>query len=491
MERPAANRGSVVKYVTCLRRFRQENGHPSECSMKMKFENFVHDHSRILAQDPSPDLSWIINMLLPPRKRSLYPKQDQKASVAKGTQLLQQSRIILTVISALDTPMREEIMITNSLASPPPIRRLKADMPFLSPSDKHAAMPTEETSVLNAKVQINFCGKKYSTRPTTRKNPSWKEVVEIVLPFDKEESFTPQKLENFGDPIEVILFDMVEVDFGGRGGYYNDEITTYIEERYLGSVRVPLAILHDQPNLNGCFILNTPDVSFGYAHRTDDPSGETSVDFGSYREFSTRTTRRLDDEELQLKSGQDAADPNHRKKSIALSMLLCVEPRVHLKNDSQIVFKGCESSELVQSSLQWLQNFIRINPSKSKRQFPLLINCSNGKSLFVTSILQDQAPPLDCQASLSQCAHYVSLLPFLCTWQAFANEYTYDVWHQSQDALDLAAGDWCSHAALLANFFSYLNNVDDSETFDVYLVFGNSIVEGKVVSGNWKLTTLF
>jgi len=495
-ERPAANRESVMQYVTNPRQVRQERG----CSIrpeKIGFEDFVHDQSRILAQDPSPDLSWIMNILIPPRKRSLYPHQGRISAVSKGAQLLHQSRIILTVISALDAPLREEAMISSStpfLASPPPIWRLPSDLAMVaSPSAKYfdtsvsgmkRNQPEQSSNILNAVVQIKFCGKKYTTRPARKLTPSWKQVVEILLPFDKEGSFTPQKMKDFDVPIEVILFDMVDVDFSNGGGFYDEEMTTYTEKRYLGSVQVPLEILRDETNLHCCFILNTPDVVFGYTNRTNGLGADAPVDFGSYREMpSARTAHRLNDEELQLESDEHITDHSYRKKSIALRMVLGVEPRVQFKNDAPIVVPGGESSVLVQNVIEWMEIFIRINPRKHKRQFPILLN-TNNESIFVTRVLLAQAPPPECHASLSQCAHYVSLLPCLSTWKAFASEFTHDTWQPSQEVLNLVAGNWCSRATLLANFFLFLNGVDDSEPYDVYLVFGNSVVEGKAVSTN-------
>jgi len=474
-----------MQYITHPRQVRQEKG----CSIrpeKATFEDVVHDQSRIFAQDPSPDLSWMMNILIPPRKRSLYPRQGRISFVSKGAHLLHQSRIVLTVISALDAPLREEAMISSStpfLASPPPIRRLQSDLAiFASPSNKYETsvggmkrnqpeMSQEQSSnILNAVVQIKFCGKKYTTRPARKLTPSWKQVVEILLPFDKEESFTPQKMKDFDVPIEVILFDMVDVDLGNR----DEDMTTYTEKRYLGSVQVPLEILRDETNLHCCFIVNTPDVLFGYTNRMNG--------FGADREiFSARTTHRLNDEELQLESDEHVPDHSHRKKSIALRMVLGIEPRLQFKNEAPIIVPGGESSILVQNVIEWMEIFIRINPRKHKRQFPIFLN-TNNESIFVTRVLQAQAPPPECQASLSQCVHYVSLLPCLSTWKAFASEFTHDTWQPSQEVLNLVAGNWCSRATLLANFFLYLNGVDDSEKYDVYLVFGNSVVEGKAVS---------
>ena len=121
---------------------------------------------------------------------------------------------------------------------------------------------------------------------------------------------------------------------------------------------------------------------------------------------------------------------------------------------------------------------------------PVRINHSNRKQNIITRFLRSQPPPPECQASLSQCAHYVSLIPFLNTWKAFKNIARHKIWRTSQNVLDITAADWNERAALLANYFIYMSQEGNLDPFEVYLVVGNSITEGNVVSTCTTRTTV-
>ncbi|CAN0359788.1 unnamed protein product, partial [Laminaria digitata] len=64
-----------------------------------------------------------------------------------------------------------------------------------------------------------------------------------------------------------------------------------------------------------------------------------------------------------------------------------------------------------------------------------------------------QDPPAGIN-TVSKCAHYVRLLPFLEDWQIF--EGVDDMWCTSQQLLDILAGDDEEHAILLHNYILHL-----------------------------------
>ena len=410
----------------------------------------------------------------------------------------------MTIISASNTPRREDVMVSSAipfLASPPPIRRLKSDTSFMtSPSlrrvpESGRRVPETETYrrqqgslsqredqvSLNPIVQIKFCGKKYQTRPDRKSNPSWKQVIEIPLPFDKEGEFTPQKLKDIEEPIEVTLFDTVDIDIGKGGGYYDDEVTIVTEKRFLGNLKIPLRSIYNEVKQQGTFILNTPDVMLGYAARHDHFKGTGSMNFATSRQLSFIPATREHDVESQF---QGNADDSNSKSLTSLSMLVTLEPLVQMVDEPTLTLPSNENPTMVQHALDWMRRYSNVNPCGNKRQASILANGSNGKRNLITRFLHAQAPPPECQASLSQCAHYVSLIPFLSTWKAFNQDSRQRMWLTSQTVLDITAGDWDAHAALLANYFMYMNDVrvESVDPVEVYLVIGSSITEGKVVS---------
>jgi len=480
----------------------------------------VHDESRIRAQDPRADFSWILNAIIPPRKRSLYPaRQHSNIFETQGThtQLQQHSRMIVTVVSASDTLCREQAVFSNAtpfLASPPPIRRLKSSdissfmtkpsprrIPDSEAIRRHQGLSSQEREAtnrgdLNTIVQLKFCGKKYETRPDRKVNPSWKQVIEIPLPFNEEEKdggFTPAKLKELDESLQISLFDIVSVDIGKGGGYYDDEVTVFTEKRFLGSVQIPLGPAFNEDKQQGTYILNTPDIILGYTPSGGDMSDtvhEPSSKFPSRRPNGFAPGSRAGDVESQL-HGNTIMDDSNRKRSASLSMLVAIEPSVPMMEHSQmIVLPSNESPTLSQYATEWMQRYTKINPCGPKRRINILVNGSNRKQNIITRFLRSQPPPPECQASLSQCAHYVSLIPFLKTWKAFKNIARHKIWRTSQNVLDITAADWNERAALLANYFIYMSQEGNLDPFEVYLVVGNSITEGNVVSTCTTRTTV-
>ena len=79
--------------------------------------------------------------------------------------------------------------------------------------------------------------------------------------------FSPARLQQVRDNVEVMLFDTVEIDTGAGGGFYDDENSVRTEKRFLGNLSIPFSTIYMEGKVEGTFRLNAPDVCLGYSRR--------------------------------------------------------------------------------------------------------------------------------------------------------------------------------------------------------------------------------
>jgi hypothetical protein len=506
IERPLSNRKAAIEYIKCIKKCQKQGN--VKIHSKMTFENIIHDASRIEAAHKKYFMSNILIGLLPPRKRSLYPQQHLVPTKMPATMLPGKSRILVTIIHAYDMPLRNSYLGTSMLQSLPPfatseisqipIQTLaKTEVPCLSSKpplihgnkvrtfvddmpvkgETEITTSRDEGKILHApnvfvQIKVGAGGSVYKTRSMKSITPSWKQVIEIPLPFNRENAITPHKMQDPSLALDVIIFDMVNIDVAKGGGYYDDEITIFQEKRYIGYFNVPLSIAAQNTYHSHEYLLVTPDVTFGYSHRG-----------GNTLRCKIQYDDECCDEELQ-NDNLCMLDQQQRKKDIKLSMKVVVEPPVTLCCDLPRLNLPCdENQKLLQLSSNWISCFKKAN-RKHHRWASIFVECSNGKQQFITRVLSPQTPPPNCQASVFNCAHFVSLIPLSNNLEIMQRVSICHIHFPSQHTLSFTTGNWFSHAVLLANYFLYLTCEQPSgiENFEVYLLFGNSVLEGQVVS---------
>ncbi len=455
----------------------------------------MYDSWRIRAQDPPEAFNFIWGKMFPPRKRTLYPQKTKIPLERNGTKLKQTSHIVISVLGAKDVPIREEMRITKAspfLVPPPSIQRIKADLSSLSlrsfpESGSLRRLEQAETdqvtssSMLNSFVRVNFGQNSYQTRTEKKDVPAWKQVIHIPLPSDENGEFGPQDLKDLKEPLVISLFDTVITDVGKGGGYYNDEDTLITEKRFLGTLKIPLSSVFCQGKIQGMFLLDTPQIVFGYAQKRPKKSMKREMSsFLSPGDLSFPHLSRANDLELQV---QTKDNKDTRMLESALRLLITLDPLIILNDDQYIPNQSRESLELTSYAREWMSE-AKKQKYCNQRYFHVLHPDPDGTASLVIRFLRNQEPPPECQSSLHQSAHFVSLIPFLSSWKALkAKTLNNTFWPTSQMVLDLQASDWEGRAALLANYFLYILS-KEREPLDVYLIFGRSVTEGKVVS--WK-----
>jgi len=181
-----------------------------------------------------------------------------------------------------------------------------------------------------------------------------------------------------------------------------------------------------------------------------------------------------------LKSEREAVETKLYENT-SLRILLVLNHNVCGKVRADRIFSPMEKLSLVEQATAWVSEYHETNSSCAKRSCPILVSGPNGREVLVTRFLRSQAPPSQFD-SLQKCAHFVSLIPFLDGWKAFDDKEFPRIWSSSRQFLNIIAGNWEEHAALLANYFLFLNeNLPKQDHFDVYMVFGSSLSEGNVV----------
>ena len=312
--------------------------------------------------------------------------------------------------------------------------------------------------------------------------PSWKQVFQIPFPFHEKKPFMYQRDNQPDSFIGITVFDMVEIDICKVGGYYNDETTIFEEKRYIGDLTLPLPSFgaHD---LNPCinfieYILNTPVVTFGYNYRNE---RKRVLNHHHNDNDNDNDDDNDDDEELQMDMTCNS-DQYDRRKQIKIKMKVVIEPSIPSYDFKHpIMHLPCdERPELINHSKQWIHEFQDAN-KKHNRMASLFVSCSNGKKEFISNVLNPHAPPSNCETSLANCAHFVSLLPLLDKWKMLETmQQNIHVYYPMQQILNLTAGTWFSHALLLANYFLYFTEKQQRNS-EVFLLFGDSIFDEKVV----------
>ena len=427
------------------------------------------------------DIGAIADFFVPPRKRGLRPIVKKRVAV---TALVRSCRLLITIVGARNVPNRVKLGEGKAPSSPKkrarsPQRRVRGVNQLDDDDDDD-----DFNSIVQSFVAVRFQENEDRTRPVLGSAPLWKQTLDV--PFRPPMGdFSPARLSQVRDDIQVMLFDSVNVDSAAEGGYYEDENTVRNEKRFLGNLSIPFSTIYMEGKVEGTFRLNAPDVVLGYNRKAmkvvdpgsnqayiDDENAENNIQDDGAGGDTDRTTvppRGPTRDQLVM----DAEESTYVKIMATLEPLLVAPPK-----DSFTSVSG-EKPLLVNYCKTWVERTLGISKFTNKRVVEVLVPDMHGCKWMVTRFLKALEPPPGCNTVL-KCVHFVSMIPFLEDWQAFVGDY--DMWCTSQQFLDILAGDWEEHATLLANYFMFLSDQDpENMGADVYLVLGSGIPEGETV----------
>ena len=448
------------------------------------YTEIVQDVS-ILRDSDGPDLWSACELLFPPRRRSLYPRNIAVKLPEK--QSLQSCRLLVVIIGAKNVPVRS-FRDRDSHHADNSLRRYSSVRSFgnLDNTVLETDSPTHEEECTNSVVQVRFQDKTTLTRSVPGPSPMWKQNFSFPIQYD-DTNFSPQSFLRLKDCIEITLFDIFDVDARPVGGFYDDEHAIIKEKRYLGHLSVPFSTIYINGKTKGSIRLDSPSLTLGYSKNKawmgdivgdDDNLGTVDV---VDSDVQSDSSSRYDMDAVGKRSclsnpklTQEAASGTYINVLLTLDPLLCPPDRVPHTPLSE------ETDTLSKYAHGWSQSYFQANPTCRKKGLQLMVSDSSSRGWIIIRFLRSQPPPKGLD-SICKCAHFVSLIPYLD--DGYANSSNIDIWRTSQEFLASSVGGIKEHAALLANYFMHLSCSSSEECrAEVYLVFGMAIPEGETVS---------
>jgi hypothetical protein len=447
-----AERTSVPeKHVQALvKQALQARNSKFDSATSLDFDDLVYDESYIRSHRPPQDIGLLLESFFLKTRKGL----DRSGYQVDTSRNDRTSCVLVSALNADNIPCREMIRsdeVNGLLSSPPRIRRITATTSNANMFMNDVLSDVSESHVENHLIQFSLDGKKFETR-------IGKDHVEIPLNLNnRNEILTPSMLRRYTKHIYISLFDLVDISIGSDELSFRKDIIISKEKRFLGFVEIPLLALYSQNNIryNGTVMLNNPPIIFGYKSK-------------AYQSLQSRV--------VDIEEG--AVSTRKMMQSTSLQISIMIQPEVHyLTHPIQSISSSAEIQKMIEYSHKWIEQFHQINQFSASRNVTLFGYHMEKKSHLITQYLKPQNPPPEF-TSLHQVAHFVSLIPRLRTWKSFESDIENLSWITNQQVLDSSAADWEARAILLANFFLSLIKVNQS----VFLVFGTSFSEGKVVS---------
>ncbi|GMH56876.1 hypothetical protein TrST_g14083 [Triparma strigata] len=482
-QRKAVDKGKIRDFVKRVRdsrnmesrRHRKRQVHLGEVVQEGLLPEFVKF---------SFDIGAIADFFVPPRKRGLRPTVKNRLAV---TALVRTCRLLITIIGARNVPTRTPA--AGTAPGSPKKRRGSPTRRVRGARDDDEEEDDAAKNMVQTSVAIRFQENEDYTRPVIGAAPLWKQTLDV--PFRPPMGdFSPARLQQVRDNVEVMLFDTVEIDAGGGGGFYEDENSVRVEKRFLGNLSIPFSTIYMEGKVEGTFRLNAPEVCLGYNRRAmsvvdpgsaqaylddenEDQNGAAPDSGGDQKGQGLEGQPLLASGPTVAQLNKSAEEATYVKIMATLEPLLVAPPKDNFSSVSK------EEKNLVNYAKTWVNRTQGLNKETSKRVIEALVPDMHGCKWMMTRYLRPLAPPPGCD-TIQKCAHFVSMIPFLEDWQAFLGDY--DMWCTCQQFIDILAGDWEEHATLLANYFMYLSNkFPDKMGADIYLVLGSGIPEGETV----------
>ena len=247
----------------------------------------------------------------------------------------------------------------------------------------------------------------------TRVAPNdWNELIRFDLCPDPEN--IPSMAEVGSKTLRFDLFDRVQ--FG------DDNTVEATEERFLGSLELPLSAVWATGEISGQFPLNTPPMLVGY--ETENPG------------------------------------------PIGLFASIAFAPRVVFKQQAN-PFKSSESPD-VSERVDLVMKEISKKKFKHPRSFDLMASRTDATSCLLCRLIHPISPPEGIDSPL-KIIRFVSSIPYVPDSVTF--DTSGDVWCTCQEFLDMRQGDEEEHAILLCNMLKTIGK-------DAYVALGSDVMNG-------------
>ncbi|CAM9149740.1 unnamed protein product, partial [Hapterophycus canaliculatus] len=497
-KRMAVDHGRVMDFVQRIRdsRTAQARRHALK---RVTYASVVQEESV-----PQLSIRFQGGGFLPKPKRALRPEPRERAA---ATVQLDECRLLLQIVSARNVPVRAS---EDGAGGPPtspvsavsqqPQPRSRADSgvggnPLADDEDFEEERVIRQKGTLSSFVEVQFQDTRKRTNVYEGLTPLWKESLD--LPFTPPMAdFSPANLAQVHEMIIISLFDEVEFDDRRSGGFLEDETATRKEKHFLGSLVLPFQTVYQAGRVEGLLRLDVPAVNLGYDQIH---AGGAGIDEGEVASIVQEESPLEEGEAagVSLTSGPgDPASPaalvHKADRSTYIRVLATLDPIPLVLPKERVPGSNQESPGLVTAGTRWMKRMNdATNIPAGVLSVQLFVPDMFGHDVLLTRYLCPQEPPGGLN-TVSKCAHYVRLLPFLEDWQMF--EGVDDMWCTSQQFLDILAGDDEEHAILLHNYILHLIMAKEEISganrrppgrsglrTEVYIVSGRAVPEGKTV----------
>eukprot|EP00903_Cladosiphon_okamuranus_P014903 g13800.t1 len=466
-------------------------------------------YASVVQEEAVPQLGFSFGGggLLPKPKRALRPEPRERAA---ATVQLDECRLLLQIVSARNVPVRAAEEGATPISPKPALRQQQrtkdqagnrdemdgVGSPLGDDDDFEEERVIRQKGTLSSFVEVQFQGTRKRTNVYEGLTPLWKESLD--LPFTPPMAdFSPANLAQVHEMIIISLFDEVEFDDRGVGGYLDDESSIRKEKRFLGSVVLPFQTVYRAGRVEGVLRLDVPAVNLGYDQIHAGGVGIDPGDATSAVQEEEGPPGEEDEAGVSLTSGpgnpaSPAALVNKADRSTYIRVLATLDPIPIVLAKDRIAGSNQEPPALVAAGARWMKKVNDITKlPEGVPSVQLFVPDMFGNDILLTRYLCPQEPPIGLN-TVNKCAHFVRLLPFLEDWQMF--EGVDDMWCTSQQFLDILAGDDEEHAILLHNYILHLimlkegisgaNRRPPGRTglrTEVYIVTGRAVPEGNTM----------
>jgi len=310
-------------------------------------------------------------------------------------------------------------------------------------------------------VEARFDNQMAETPVAKGNEPAWNSRLRLKFEAPGN-NWGPSNLLKVAESLHLTVFDTKVWESGSSEGRIRK-----VEKRWLGSVQFPFTTLYSSAakgRIDGVFALDAPPHMIGYTNLAPERKGK-DIAASLPRRPSLQVCVSLDPPLAQPGSGDDGLDGNRLPGQAALDSLVRT----------------------------WIADCSRPLHCRS-RTYEALGRSLHRDWVLACRFMTPQPPPqpaynssLPLEKQMLQLARFVGLIPFLDDFQLEGggdedvDPDSLDVWCTSNEFIDIMAGDWEEHAALLCNFFNHICPQTGQGQLKSYLVVGRAIPEGNTV----------
>ncbi|KRX04663.1 hypothetical protein PPERSA_04478 [Pseudocohnilembus persalinus] len=293
--------------------------------------------------------------------------------------------------------------------------------------------------------------------------PDWNSEADVIFKSQKlmkeqvesdKTAFGIYELINPANQLYVTLFE--HKSKLSENPVNKNKVELQVDNYFLGNLSIPVCQVIKNPAQNATYKINRPLVLFGYCLDTSHSYQRSQASKLKFVKPDIPTT---------------------------INLSINITPQIDLPEDQDLEYYGNKvDSELLFTAKNYLEG-LRKTKQFGKRHIKLWAQDLKNNSYFLPQFVHPEGlePPFDVNdaSCIEKAARFVSLVPFKLENERFKD--VPDSFMTCQQFLDIKGGDFEEHAALLCNYFIYIDKKLGGEhaNFKSYIILGKAIPEGE------------